>query len=203
MKREKWVLASGSPRRIEMFEAHGLNARVMPADVEETLREGIRAKDAVMFLALKKALYTEKKLLEGKDGEFASLFEDRPPVIVAADTVVAFREEILGKPADLEDAYRMLTEMNGKTHQVYTGVAIVRAGTFEKKVFADCSEVEFMDVPEEEIRAYVDSGEPMDKAGSYAIQGTYGKYVKEFRGSKANIIGFPWERFEEEIKDWK
>ena len=152
-----------------------------------------------MFLALKKALYTEKKLLEGKDGEFAELFEDRPPVIVAADTVVAFREEILGKPADLEDAYRMLTEMNGKTHQVYTGVAIVRAGTFEKKVFADCSEVEFMDVPEEEIRAYVDSGEPMDKAGSYAIQGTYGKYVKEFRGSKTNIIGFPWERFEKEM----
>ena len=57
--------------------------------------------------------------------------------------------------------------------------------------------------PEEEIRAYVDSGEPMDKAGSYAIQGTYGKYVKEFRGSKANIIGFPWERFEEEIRDWR
>lgn len=199
MKDEKWILASGSPRRLEMFEEHGLDFTVMPADVEEDLREGIKAKDAVMFLALKKALYTEKKLLAGKDGEYAPLFEERPPVIVAADTVVAFRDEILGKPADLPDAYRMLTEMNGQTHQVYTGVAIVRAGTAEKKVFAECSEVEFMDVSDEDIRAYVDSGEPLDKAGSYAIQGSYGKYVKDFRGSKANIIGFPWERFEEEM----
>ncbi len=203
MKKEKWILASGSPRRIEMFERHGIDVTVMPADVEETLREGIKATDAVMFLALKKALYTEQKLLEGKDGEYAEFFREGPPLIIAADTVVAYRDEILGKPATHEEAYEMLSELNGQTHYVATGVALVKAGTFYKKVFYDRSEVEFVRYSEEELREYVESGEPMDKAGGYAIQGTFGKYVKEYRGSKANIIGFPWERFEKEMEDWR
>ncbi len=185
------ILASASPRRIEMFRDNGIEVKVMPADIDETLPEGIKAADAVMFLALKKALHIEKKLVD-EDGQGR--------LIVAADTVV-FEDGILGKPADENDAFEMLKLLRGRSHYVATGVAVIEAGGSYRKVFYDRTEVEFTDYSDDEIRAYIATGEPMDKAGAYAIQGGFGKYVKEYRGSYKNIVGFPWEKFEREISD--
>jgi len=188
---EEIILASASPRRIEMFRDNGIEVKVMPADIDETLPEGIKAADAVMFLALKKALHIEKKLVyEGGQGR----------LIVAADTVV-FEDGILGKPADENDAFEMLKLLRGRSHYVATGVAVIEAGGSYRKVFYDRTEVEFTDYSDDEIRAYIATGESMDKAGAYAIQGGFGKYVKEYRGSYKNIVGFPWEKFEREISD--
>lgn len=188
---EEIILASASPRRIEMFRDNGIEVKVMPADIDEALPEGIKAADAVMFLALKKALHIEKKLVdEGGQGR----------LIVAADTVV-FEDGILGKPADENDAFEMLKLLRGRSHYVATGVAVIEAGGSYRKVFYDRTEVEFTDYSDDEIRAYIATGEPMDKAGAYAIQGGFGKYVKEYRGSYKNIVGFPWEKFEREISD--
>lgn len=185
------ILASASPRRIEMFRDNGIDVKVMPADIDETLPEGIKAADAVMFLALKKALHIEKKLIdEGGRGS----------IVIAADTVV-FEDGILGKPADENDAFEMLKLLRGRSHYVATGVAVIEAGGSYRKVFYDRTEVEFTDYSDDEIRAYIATGEPMDKAGAYAIQGGFGKYVKEYRGSYKNIVGFPWEKFEREISD--
>ncbi len=187
------VLASASPRRIEMFRDNGIDVKIMPADVDESLPDGIKAADAVMFLALKKALHIEKKLIdEGKAGS----------LIIAADTVV-FEDGILGKPADESEAFEMLKLLRGRSHYVATGVALVEAGGLYRKVFYDRTEVEFTDYSDDEIRAYIATGEPMDKAGAYAIQGGFGKYVKEYRGSYKNIVGFPWEKFEREIGDFE
>lgn len=188
------VLASASPRRIEMFKNNGYEVKVMPADIGETLPENIKATDAVMFLALKKALYIEEKLL--KEG----LVKDKETLIIAADTVVAFEDRILGKPESHQDAFEMLNKLNGKTHYVATGTAMVLAGKQRGRVFYDKTDVEFVRYTDEDIKKYIESGEPMDKAGAYAVQGNFGKYVKEYRGSYSNIVGFPWEKFEKELE---
>ena len=186
------VLASASPRRIEMFKNNGYEVKVMPADIEENLPKDIKATDAVMFLALKKALHIEEKLLEkGIDND---------TLIVAADTVVAFEDRILGKPENEKDAFDMLSKLNGNVHYVATGVALLVAGKQNGRVFYDKTYVEVLKYTDEDIYEYIASGEPMDKAGAYAIQGGFGKYVKEYRGSYSNIVGFPWGKFQEELK---
>lgn len=190
---KKFILASASPRRIEMFKDNGIDVDIMPADIEETLPDNIKATDAVMLLALKKALHIEEKILAENPEENAER------IIVAADTVV-FSDRILGKPEDEEDAFRMLSSLRNDSHYVATGVAIIKAGTTSRRAFYDATEVVFKDYSDEDIWAYIRTGEPMDKAGAYAIQGGFGKYVKEYRGSYRNIVGFPWEKFCEEVE---
>lgn len=181
------ILASASPRRLEIFNKNGYDVTVMPAEVEENIPEGIRPQDAVLFLALKKALSIEERLkAEGRDA---------PARIVAADTVV-WKDEILGKPEDEADARRMLTLLNGETHQVYTGTAVIDYKGGLRTVFYDCTDVEFVRYTDDDIEAYIRSGEPMDKAGAYAIQGGFAPYIREFRGSYLNVVGFPWEKYE-------
>lgn len=187
-----FILASGSPRRIEMFRNHGFDPVVMPADVEEKLPDGISAKDAVMFLALKKGLHTEKTLKESE-----TLSEDF--IIVSADTVV-FLDGILGKPEDEDDAFRMLTEMRGRSHYVATGVCLIQPSKNRKHVFCEMTEVIFKDYEDCAILDYIATGEPMDKAGAYAIQGGWGPYVERYIGDYDNIVGFPWDRFQKELK---
>ena len=186
------ILASASPRRLEIFNKNGYDVTVMPAEVEENLPEGIMPQDAVMFLALKKALSIEERLRSEGREEAAR--------IVAADTVV-WKDEILGKPEDEADARRMLTHLNGKTHSVYTGTAVIDYKGSLRTVFYDRTEVEFVEYSDEDIDAYIKSGEPMDKAGAYAIQGGFATYIKEFRGSYLNVVGFPWEKYEKVIMD--
>lgn len=189
------VLASGSPRRIEMFRQHGINVEVMPAEIRETLPAGIGAEDAVLFLALKKALCTESEILKAATPE-----PDRDTVIIAADTVV-FKDRILGKPADEGEAFAMLRELRGDRHFVATGVAVLIAGKEYRKVFCEKTEVQVRNYSDAEIQTYIATGEPMDKAGAYAIQGEFGKYIRGFDGSYSNVVGFPWERFEAETQE--
>lgn len=191
------VLASASPRRIEMFCRHGIKPFVAPAGVEENLPFGAGARRAVMFLALKKGLYTESGLLE-KDASFFKKLSGRP-LIVSADTVVCLRDTILGKPETEEEAFRMLKALCGKTHQVATGVCFIFPGSGRKHVFCEVTQVRMKDYGDREILDYIATGEPMDKAGAYAIQGGWKDYVQDFSGDYDNIVGFPWKRAQQEI----
>lgn len=178
------ILASASPRRIEILRSHGIEAAVMPADVDEIQDDTISGHIVCMYNALKKALYTEKSVASG--------------IIVAADTVV-YDGRILGKPADEEDAFKMLCELRNRTHSVMTGVALIDVWSGEKRAFYDRTEVTFGDYSDDDIRAYIASGEPMDKAGSYAIQGSWSQFVTLTVGDYFNVIGLPWTRLRAEL----
>lgn len=183
---KKIILASGSPRRIEMMKRHGYNPKICPANIDETLPSHIDLKGAVMFLALKKALYVEQSAEPGS-------------IIIAADTVV-YKDGILGKPRDRGDAFQMLTKIKNTGHQVATGVAILTAGEPQREVFCDITEVVIKNYTDEELNAYLDTEEPYDKAGAYAIQGAFSKYIDHYIGSFNTVVGFPWEMIEPRLR---
>ena len=187
--KQQIILASSSPRRIEMMKTHGFDPEIRPSDIDETLPDGIGMKDAVMYLALKKALDVEKHCTEADQGK----------LIIAADTVV-YKDQILGKPENREDAWNMLTKIKYTSHFVATGVAMVVSGQPQREVFCDVTEVFCKDYTDEELNAYLDTDEPYDKAGAYAIQGIFGKYIDHYEGSFNTVVGFPWEIIEEKLK---
>ena len=189
MKEKNFVLASASPRRLEMMRSHGLEPIVCPADIEENLPLVDGMKETVMFLALKKAKAVE------------SLNADIPKgsIIIAADTVV-YKDEIMGKPIDFEDGFNMLSKLRNTYHYVTTGVALVEVGCENARVFAEVTKVYFKDYSDEELRAYLETDEAYDKAGAYAIQGYFAKHIEKFEGDYDNVVGFPWTRIEEEVK---
>lgn len=192
------ILASASPRRIEILRTHGVEAEVVPADVDESLPEGTEPRIACMYNALKKALYVEniimKEYADAGDGDA----KQPDALIIAADTIV-YDGRILGKPADDEDAFRTLSELRARTHSVMTGVAVIDAGKLDKRVFCETTSVSFDDYSDDEIRAYIATGEPADKAGSYAIQGLWSSHVTDTEGDYFNVIGLPWERLRREL----
>lgn len=206
------ILASASPRRIEILRTHGIEAEVMPADVDESLPDGTEPRLACMYNALKKALHVENIIMKksvsadgadndtgSSDGDDADEDAKQPDaLIVAADTIV-YDGRILGKPADDEDAFRTLSELRARTHQVMTGVAVIDAGRLDKRVFCEITSVSFDDYSDEDIRAYIATGEPADKAGSYAIQGQWSSHVTCTEGDHFNVIGLPWERLRREL----
>ena len=171
---ESLVLASRSPRRCELLNRIGLEFITDAPDVDETC--SLPAGEAVRILSRRKA-----------DAAAAS----HPGCFVlAADTLVSFRDEALGKPLDPPDAVRMLRMLSGQTHQVYTGVTVINP---DGRVYtdSDCTDVTFASVGEDEIDAYVRTGEPMDKAGAYALQGRAGMWVTHLSGSDSSVIGLP------------
>ncbi len=184
------ILASASPRRIDMMRRHGYNPEIRPSDIDETLPEDIGMKDAVMFLALKKALDVESR---------CTFPEDQGKLIIAADTIV-YKDGILGKPADRADAFSMLNRIKGTSHEVATGVAIIEAGCANKLVFCDATKVFCKDYTDAELNAYLDTDEPYDKAGAYAIQGIFAKHIDHYEGSFDTVVGFPWDIIEEKLK---
>ena len=171
---EKLVLASRSPRRCELLSRIGLTFETDAPDVDETCN--LPAGEAVGILSRRKAEAAAK----AHPGCF----------ILAADTLVSFNEEALGKPRDPRDAVRMLRMLSGQTHQVYTGVTVM---TPDGRVFSstDRTDVTFAPVDNAEIQAYVLTGEPMDKAGAYALQGRAGMWVTHLDGSDTSVIGLP------------
>lgn len=186
------ILASGSPRRLEIIKAHGIEPIVHPADIEETVPEYSNITEVPSSIALKKAsaVYAQTGL---KDG-----------IIIGADTIVYLGDpdkhgEIMGKPLDHEDGFRMLSSLRNRTHYVITGVCLIDIATGTERVFSETTAVTFGDYSDEELDAYLDTPEAYDKAGGYAIQGTFGKYVTSTDGSYDNVVGFPWERIEKEI----
>ena len=169
------VLASASPRRRELLQTAGVEFTVCVSDAEERIPPGTSPHEAVMLLAKQKALAVAK---------------DRPnDLVIGADTVVVYDGAILGKPADEADAARMLRMLSGRTHTVYTGVCLVSAGSAE--TFFEQTQVTFYPLTDDEIAAYIATGEPMDKAGAYGIQGRGCTLVRGICGDYFNVVGLP------------
>lgn len=185
------VLASGSPRRKELLAKTGLKFSVVVSGGEEKAETSDPAE-------------TVEKLSLDKASAVADLLqaEKEPQLIIGADTVVACDGEILGKPSDREDAFRMLWKLQGQTHQVYTGVTLLlkKKHTWQAHTFSEKTDVQFYPVSREELLAYIETGEPMDKAGSYGIQVGFGIYVKGICGDYNNVVGLPVGRLVYELK---
>ncbi|MBQ8590325.1 MAG: septum formation protein Maf [Firmicutes bacterium] len=188
MEEFQMILASGSPRRIEIMQRGGIDPVIIKPDVDETVSPELTPEQAVMYLALKKALWVEQQV-EPSEGQW----------LVAADTIVC-RETIMGKPQDEEDAWAMLRDLRGREHRVITGVAVIAPGTTKRKVFAETTKVFFKEYEDQVISDYIASGEVWDKAGAYAIQGGFRDQVDHIEGDYDNVVGFPWVRFTEELK---
>lgn len=176
MTHPRILLASASPRRLDLLRALGLSPEVRPADVDETLLPGEDPHEAAERLARAKA---------------AKVAADAPAgaVVLAADTIVVLDGEALGKPRDPDDARRMLRALRGRSHDVVTGVALARDGRLVSG--RETTEVVFAPMTDEEVEAYVASGEPADKAGAYALQGLGGLFVERIDGTPSNVIGLP------------
>lgn len=182
------ILASGSPRRKELLEQMGLDFQICVSDVEENVTKTI-PEEIVLELA------------EQKNVPVAKQFDTA--TIISADTIVAFQGEILGKPKDEQEAFSMLCRLSGQVHSVFTGVCIVRKenGVIqEKKRFYEETKVEMYPISEEEIKRYIATGEPMDKAGAYGIQGKASVFIKGIVGDYYNVVGLPISRLYQEMK---
>lgn len=172
------ILASASPRRRELLAGLGLAFDVQPSGLEE-----------IPWPGEKPASYALRNASDKARAVKATLDPASPALIISADTIVVLGETILEKPADAADAERMLRALSGRTHCVITGLIVLDAG--RERGLAVRTEVAFRDLGEAEIAAYVATGEPMDKAGAYAIQGGAAGFVQETRGSYTNVVGLP------------
>ena len=181
------ILASASPRRQELIKLIFDNTEVLPAQCDETLPQDIGAREAVEYLS---NIKNQATLNEVK-GDC---------LIISADTVVAVNDEILGKPADKDDARRMISLLSGRIHQVYTGVTISYKG--KVKTFSEKTDVEFFPLTEEETEEYISTSEPYDKAGSYGIQGKAGLLIKGINGDYYNVVGLPVARLKRELQEF-
>lgn len=182
------VLASASPRRQELLRNAGIPFSVRPADIDESPLAGESARECAERLARAKALEVWRRQPGG--------------VVLGADTVVVVDEVILGKPANADDAARMLRMLSGRVHLVITGVCVVKAVadfdvpgvsdvTAEIKTASETTLVTMSELSDEEIREYVATGEPMDKAGAYAIQGMASRWIPRIEGDYSNVVGLP------------
>jgi septum formation protein len=180
------ILASASPRRKELMEKAGLTFDIINADVTEEIPDDAAPFEAVLLLSMKKAR--------------AVAFDHPDSIIIGADTVVSIDEQILGKPKNENDAIEMLMRLSGKKHRVYTGVTIIK-GDMVKNFFEETA-VYFYKLTEKEIRDYVATGEPMDKAGAYGIQGKGCTLVRKIDGDFYNVVGFPISKVYRELGDF-
>ena len=179
------ILASASPRRSELMTLAGFRFDVICADIDEIVPEKALPQEVVMSLALQKAQAVAK--------------DHRKSAVVGSDTVVALDGKILGKPRSESEAAEMLRSLSGRIHKVFTGVAIVCGDKVTS--FFDETEVEFYPLTDEEISDYVATGEPMDKAGAYGIQGRGAVLVKRINGDYFNVMGLPISKVYRELKD--
>ena len=190
----KVILASGSPRRRELLQKAGLSFTVAVSSAEENASSEIPG-EMVRELAQVKAEAVRDMLEDQGGGEY---------IVIGADTVVSVDGKVLGKPKDPEEAAAMIRLIEGRYHEVYTGVCLIRTSADEEKrcekSFSECTKVHVLPMTEEEVLNYVSCGESMDKAGAYAIQGQFGKYIDRFEGDYENVIGLPVRRVLEEIR---
>lgn len=173
------ILASRSPRRIELLKQVGIDCIVLPSDIDETARKSESPAEYVKRLANEKARVTANSMKR----EYSSL------CVVAADTTVSLRREILGKPESDEDAFDMLKKLSAKTHEVHTAVAVSYRN--DVKVSLSTTKVQMMRLTAEMINNYIASGEHRDKAGSYGIQGKASTWIKHIEGSYSGVMGLP------------
>lgn len=191
--KSRLILASGSPRRKELLEQIGAEFEILPAKGEEMITSTVPAQ-VVMELSAQKAEEVAGRYKEelGTGNHNASEGE-QAVVILGADTVVAYENKILGKPKNEEDAVRMLQMLSGHTHSVFTGVTFVieKKGKREKQSFFAETNVTMYPMTEQQIQSYVATGEPMDKAGAYGIQGKCAVYIEKIMGDYNNVVGLP------------
>ena len=209
------ILASASPRRIEILRNHSIEPIVMPSNAEEILPANLAINNlpedeqelvdrkSVEYLAELKVMNVADSIISKSDE-----FEQTQIIIIGADTMV-FKSEKLGKPKDKDDAYRMIDLIQGDSHKVITGVAILELGLNEdskkfeiksKDVFCCETIVNCSKMSEEEIEEYINMDEPYDKAGAYAIQGYFQKYIQGFKGDYENVMGLPYFMIEEKLE---
>lgn len=183
----KYILASASPRRKELLERTGLTFTVIPSHLPETIHES-EPSAIVMELARQKAMDVWKN------------HADMDDVVIGADTIVVYRDEILGKPADESEALDMLSMLADRTHQVYTGVSIIQGAKIN--TFYECTQVTFYPIYREDLLRYIATGDSMDKAGAYGIQGDFSIHVKSIQGEYNNVVGLPIGRLYQELKNF-
>ena len=186
------VLASASPRRRQLLEQSGYKFITSYVKVSEIPQENLNLQEQIEDLARQKA----QALVES----YKSL-KKHGILLVSADTVVVLDDQILGKPKTSQEATEVLGQLSGQKHRVITGVCLWQTEPEKVVTFHETSEVTFRDLSKDEIQAYVDTGDCMDKAGSYGIQGEAGKFVAKVDGSFDNIVGFPTERFAQVLKE--
>ncbi len=170
------ILASASPRRREILTTLGVDHRVIPADVDESVAEGTPPEALVREVATRKALALSRAAPD--------------QWVLGADTVVSWDRHVLGKPTDPADAARMLRLLSGKWHEVWTGVCLARGGEVVG-LDAECTRVQFRELSEPELLEYVASGDPLDKAGAYGIQTRGARLVRGIEGCYHNVVGLP------------
>ena len=183
----KLILASSSPRRAEILAGAGLRFSVLSSAVDETPLPNEEPSALVLRLATNKA-------------DLAAARAVGPAVVVGADTTVVCEGKILNKPASLEQARSMLELLSGRTHSVLTGVAILRLPDNQRRQFTESTLVQFRPIPEDELAAYLATGESFDKAGAYAIQGRAGRFIPRIEGCYFNVVGLPLSRLLSELR---
>ncbi|OPH48582.1 septum formation protein Maf [Paenibacillus ferrarius] len=178
---QRLILASSSPRRQELIQTLGLPYIIRVSDADETVEEKITPAQLVELLSLRKASMV-REMLEA---------EEKHGIIIGSDTVVVYHNEVLGKPADEQDAFRMLQALQGNTHQVYSGIACIDAATGKQAVSHSVTDVKMKPMTDSQILRYIATGEPKDKAGSYAIQGIGATIVHAIEGDYFTVVGLP------------
>ncbi len=173
----KIILASASPRRSGLLQQIGLEFEVIPANIKEDININISHEELVKKLAEEKAENVAKRLKEG--------------IVIGADTIFVLGKERIGKPKNKKDAIRVLKRMSGKMQEVYSGVAIINAKTGKKVVDSEITKIKVRKLSDEEIEHYVNTGEPLDKAGAIAIQGLGAIFVSKIDGCSSNVVGLP------------
>ena len=171
----KVILASASPRRKELLETLNIPFEIITADIDETMDPNNSLVDEIEDLSFKKA--------------YAVFKDHRDAVVIGSDTMVVLNDMRLGKPKSKEDAYDMLKALSGKTHEVVTAVSII--GPSQSETFSNTSRVKFYELSDQEIYDYIETNEPMDKAGAYAIQGLGSKFIQGIIGDYYSIMGLP------------
>ena len=187
------ILASASPRRSELLKQAGFSFTVVPSTIEETRTETVPGQLAE-DLAFQKA----NDVYETVKGNYT----DQDFMVIGADTIVYYDGEVLGKPADAQEAFDMLKLLSDRTHQVYTGLAIILRKANEKQVHLlhERTDVTFYPISDEELKDYIATGDPLDKAGAYGIQGTFAVHVKEIKGNYNNVVGLPIARLYQTLR---
>lgn len=183
---KNFILATSSPRRKELFEKFDIEYLAFDSNVVEKLNETDTPLQYTMSVAFSKAYNISR--LHSED------------IVIGADTIVVYNDEILGKPKDEKDAFRMLSILSGKTHQVITGICIIDLENNKKIIDYDITSVKFRELDSDTICNYIKTKEPLDKAGSYGIQGFGGLLVESITGSYYNVIGLPLVKLDELLK---
>jgi septum formation protein len=182
------ILASASPRRVELLRQLSLDFKVVPGNVPEVHHDQLTARELSQVNAYRKARAVAKR------------FPDA--LVLAADTLVCLDRMIFGKPATLEDAYQMLEKLQGHTHQVVTGICLLHLRSHRQAVFAESTAVTFHPLDAVKVRRYLNRVNPLDKAGAYAIQEEGDLIVEKIVGSYTNVVGLPLERLRAELNAW-